>query len=185
MLPPSVSPASASYPSADRPVTPFILSLLGGLLIIVAGGFGLLFFNNGYYYGSSYYGSNLAFVMVAVTTGIVVLAGCAMLYLRPDQHVIWGVIVVVFSVMSIFSWVGGLFGGFFVGMVLGIIGGCLAIAWNPGGTYGGAPRTVRFCTGCGRYVAFGYPYCGFCGTPAPVWRPPMAAPEQRPPVAPP
>ncbi len=180
MVPPHMASAIVGYQPADRPVTPFILSLLGGLFIIVGGLFGLLLFNYSYYYGS-----NLAFVAVAVTTGIVVLAGCAMLYVRPDQHVIWGVIIVVFSVLSLFSWVGGLFGGFFIGMVLGIVGGCLAIAWSPGTTYGGMPRAVRFCTGCGRYVPIGYPFCPFCGTPAPVWRPPVSSAEQRPPMGPP
>ncbi len=171
--------ANAISSNADRPITPFILSLLGGLFIIVGGIFGLVFFNFTYYYGS-----NLPYVAVAVTTGIVVLAGAFMLYVRPDQHVIWGVIIVVFSVVSIFSWLAGLFGGFFVGMILGIIGGCVAIAWTPGATFGGAPKPVRVCTGCGRYVVLGYPYCPFCGTPAPVWRPPAAPGETRPPMGP-
>ncbi|MEK6987407.1 MAG: DUF6114 domain-containing protein [Candidatus Thermoplasmatota archaeon] len=181
LVPPSLISTNAGYHPVDRPITPFILSLLGGLLIVAGGVFGLVFFNYSYYP----YGSTLVFAMVAITTGIVVLAGCAMLYQRPDQHVIWGVLIVVFSVMSLFSWLGGLFGGFFVGMVLGIVGGCLGIAWNPGGTFGAMPRTVRFCQGCGRYVPIGYPFCPFCGTPAPVWRPPATSPEYRPPTTPP
>ncbi len=180
MVPPSLVSANAGFHPADRPITPFILSLLGGLFIIVGGLVGLVFFPYSYFYGT-----NVAFVAVAISTGIVVLAGTAMLYVRPDQHLIWGVIIVVFSVMSIFSWIGGLFGGFFIGMVFGIVGGCLAIAWNPGGTYGGASRMVRVCMGCGRYVPIGYPYCAFCGTPAPVWRPPVASPGQQPPTSPP
>ncbi len=87
--------ANAISSNADRPITPFILSLLGGLFIIVGGVFGLVFFNFTYYYGS-----NLPYVAVAVTTGIVVLAGAFMLYVRPDQHVIWGVIIVVFLLLA-------------------------------------------------------------------------------------
>jgi hypothetical protein len=57
--------------------------------------------------------------------GIVVLISAVMLKRRPAAHSTWGILIVVFSVLSFFG-----FGGFFVGAVLGIVGGALALNWR-------------------------------------------------------
>lgn len=58
--------------------------------------------------------------------GLIVIAGGAMLYLRPSQHVAWGAVVLIFSMISL---VGG--GGAIIGLILGLLGGILGIAWKP------------------------------------------------------
>jgi len=49
-----------------------------------------------------------------------------MLWMKPQQHVMWGVVVLLFSLFSIITT-----GGFFIGLILGLIGGILGIAWKP------------------------------------------------------
>jgi hypothetical protein len=51
-----------------------------------------------------------------------------MLKSKPEQHSTWGVLIVLFSVLSM---LGGAMGGFGLGLVLGLIGGILAITWKP------------------------------------------------------
>ena len=49
-----------------------------------------------------------------------------MLYTNPGSRSIWGILIIVFSVLSFFG-----FGGFIIGAILGIIGGVLALRWKP------------------------------------------------------
>jgi hypothetical protein len=48
-----------------------------------------------------------------------------MFYRNPAHKTLWGIVVLVLSVISIFSG-----GGFIVGLILGIIGGALALSWK-------------------------------------------------------
>src|SRR5947199_10114462 len=50
-----------------------------------------------------------------------------LLYVKPQQHVVWGVLVIVFSVVSLFYTLGG----FIIGLILGLIGGILGAVWKP------------------------------------------------------
>jgi multisubunit Na+/H+ antiporter MnhG subunit len=50
-----------------------------------------------------------------------------MLNSKPQEHTTWGILIIVFAVLSIF---GSAMGGFGVGLILGIIGGILAMAWQ-------------------------------------------------------
>ncbi len=96
---------------AEKPTAAFVLSLLAGIFILLGG-------------------AVLAAIGAAISAflfGIIVLVGAIMLYTHPEQHVTWGVIVLVFSILSIFTSLGG----FLVGLVLGIVGGALGIAWKP------------------------------------------------------
>jgi len=82
---------------------------------------------NGYYnimggYGGWFYGA----AIVGLIAGAVVLAGSIMIYSRPSSAPTWGLLILVFSVISFFG-----MGGFFLGAVLGIIGGVLALVWKP------------------------------------------------------
>ena len=47
------------------------------------------------------------------------LFGAVMLYAKPEQHHVWGAMVLIFSIASRF----GTFGGFVVGFILGLVGG--------------------------------------------------------------
>jgi len=163
----------------ERPLTAFILSLLGSVFVIVGTILGLAL------YSSSPYASITTFMAilsgVSVALGILMLAMTFMLYSRPELHVAWGVAILVFaaaSITSVFSGYGGLGLGV-IGMVLGIVGGAIAIAWRPGmGMPGmvGPAGAYRVCTSCGRMAPFGYAFCPFCGTPQPAVSPPTPGP---------
>ena len=127
--------------SVEKPTTAFILSLIAGILIMLGGVTGLGFmgmmggWHGGWHgmmggYGMMGYplwGFGMAFSLTGLITGIIVIIGAIMLDSRPQEHRTWGLIILVFSILSV---IGGM-GGFGVGLVLGIIGGALAISWTP------------------------------------------------------
>jgi hypothetical protein len=61
--------------------------------------------------------------ILAVVFGIIVVVAALMLYVHPSGHVAWGLLILIFSILSVF---GSLFG-----IVLGILGGIFAIIWHP------------------------------------------------------
>ncbi len=153
----------ASVWPIERPVVPFILCLIGGLFVLAGGAYGLVYLGTVSYYNG---GAYLVFDFLGIVSGGLVLLAAAMLYAAPPNHVAWGIVAIVFSVISIFSGPGNVFGGFFVGMVLGIVGGAMAIAWRSGGEL--SLMDTRTCLTCGRHVLAAYPVCPHCGTPAPA-----------------
>src|SRR5881296_3838202 len=114
---------------AEKPTAAFVLSLIGGIFILLgaivvmalASVIGSLMLIGGgdpalaYIYGA-----------VGLIFAILVLVGAIMLWTKPQQHVMWGVVVLLFSLFSIITT-----GGFFIGLILGLIGGILGIAWKP------------------------------------------------------
>ncbi|MEM3624931.1 MAG: DUF6114 domain-containing protein, partial [Nitrososphaerales archaeon] len=68
--------------------------------------------------------ANLFFI--GLISGIVVIFAAIMLNARPEEHVTFGMIITVFSAISLLG-----IGGFFIGAVLGVVGGALAITWQP------------------------------------------------------
>jgi len=58
--------------------------------------------------------------------GAVVLISATMLLAKVGARRTWGILVLVFSVLSFVG-----LGGFVVGAVLGIVGGVLALRWKP------------------------------------------------------
>jgi hypothetical protein len=114
---------------AEKPTAAFVLSLIGGIFILlgaivvmalasVLGSFMVLGGgdpNIVYIYGA-----------VGLIFAILVLVGAVMLWMKPQQHVAWGVVVLLFSLFSIITT-----GGFFIGLILGLIGGILGIVWKP------------------------------------------------------
>ncbi len=140
--------AGAASVDDFRPLAGFALSLIAGVLIL-AGGVAMLGYSSGPYGGmmggysgmmggygggmmSGYYGMMqgfggwfYGFAVLGIMTGVLVLFGAIMMYDRPRQAAMWGVMVLVFSVVSFFG-----AGGFFVGAVLGILGGILALTWR-------------------------------------------------------
>jgi hypothetical protein len=64
-----------------------------------------------------------------LVSGVIVLMSGVMLRTNPSQHSVWGVLILVFSVLSFFG-----FGGFIIGAILGIIGGIMALTWKPSTT---------------------------------------------------
>jgi len=65
--------------------------------------------------------------VVGIVNGLLVMVFGILLYVKPQQHVVWGVLVIVFSVVSLFDTLGG----FIIGLILGLIGGILGAVWKP------------------------------------------------------
>lgn len=64
--------------------------------------------------------------LFGLATGAVVLASAVLLLAVPGQWMVWGVLILVFSALSLLS-----LGGFVVGAILGIVGGVLTLRWKP------------------------------------------------------
>ena len=154
----------------SRPVAAFILTLLGGLFILLGTLMGLVFSpttTSPYAVLPDYY---YPFLLTSAVCGVLILLAAGLLYREPDLHTTWGVIALVLSAAGAVGVVTGYFALFgVIGVVFGLIGGALALGWKS--TAWGAPSPmglVRLCSGCGRYIPVAYPYCAFCGTPAPT-----------------
>lgn len=61
-----------------------------------------------------------------IVCGAVVLISSTMLLAKVGQRRTWGVLILVFSVLSFLG-----LGGFVAGAVMGIIGGVLVLRWKP------------------------------------------------------
>ena len=119
----------------------FILSLIGGLVTVIGSVVEalLLAFGpyNGTYYGMGpgmmsrygFYGYGAGWMtglsLIALVFGIIVLVGAFMLNARPAENIMWGIIILVFSIASFIG-----MGGYFIGAVLGIAGGAVALSYR-------------------------------------------------------
>lgn len=120
---------------SEKPTAAFILSLIGGILILLAGivfaaFFGILgvamFFVPGI--GIPLAGFLIVLGILGLIFGILVIVGALMINSGEKRRVTTGsIIVLVFSILSLFT-VGG---GFIIGFILGLIGGILGLAWKP------------------------------------------------------
>jgi len=130
----------------EKPVAPFILSLIAGIFILL-GAIVMSMFTLGAtsmtgtmsgmagmmlgMYGGMSMGMMMGFApaltVLGLASGVMVLLGSAMLYSRPSESQLWGAIILAFSVVSI---LGGM-GGFLVGLILGVASGLLALTWKP------------------------------------------------------
>lgn len=144
-----VDEVTRSKEEAKRKMSlPFVLSLAAGILIILSSTMMLwmmpMFGNWGFMEGMMMNGgsmmgddnNNVGFnnfmpimmnimMSVGIVSGVLVLIGAVMMYYkRAEQAKIWGIVVLVFSIVALFG--GG--GGFLIGTILGIIGGALAIS---------------------------------------------------------
>jgi len=111
----------------------FIISLLAGIIdavvaiiimaaaSLVAGLEGMI---PGYEYGWGFAATAIAiWGAIGLILGILVIVGAILIYM-PGKEVIGGILVLIFSIISLFFTAGGLF----IGLILGIIGGALGIA---------------------------------------------------------
>jgi hypothetical protein len=134
---------------SEKPTTAFIISLLGGIFIVIGGLFwaavGTLL--------AIFFG--LGFLLYAfLAFGIVILIGAMMLNSNPRSAHTWGIVILllgVFSLVGVTTALGGL---------LAIVGGALALSWNPMREHSTpippvTSLTVSFCPTCGgplRYI---------------------------------
>jgi hypothetical protein len=130
----------SSYPN-----TASILAIVGGVLMILVG---LLLAAVSIFIiphlPSSYFSSSstvmltpaniqqfASFVVGALgafglISGIIVLTSAVMLQANPSRRRTWGVLILVFSVLSFLGT-----GGLVVGAILGIAGGAMVLTWKP------------------------------------------------------
>lgn len=142
---------SLTSKGAEENNAAFILSLIGGILITIGSLGGVSFammgrpffwgmggmmsgqysnFMNGmmgeYYANSSYpsgfYSVMAGYELLGLISGVLVLAFALLMRSKPENTKTYGIVVLVFSIVS---FVGT--GGFFIGAILGIIGGILAL----------------------------------------------------------
>ena len=129
----------------ERPTVAVILSIIGGVLILVGGSmaFMMLSYNNGGFGLMSGFGGMMGgyrgmmddvgfpyamldgLMLVSLVSGILVIVGAVMIDIYPSQSRTWGIIVLIFSIVSFVG-----MGGFLIGAVLGVAGGALALSWK-------------------------------------------------------
>jgi len=119
----------------QRPTTAFVLSLLAGLWMLSTGGMmygmGPGFMDGG---GSMMWGHGMMRTFgpglwvpwFGPAGGIILLIGAVFLYSKPEESRTWGLVILVVAALNVFVGMGGLLAG-----TLGVIGGALALSWNP------------------------------------------------------
>ena len=105
----------------------YVLSLIGGILIIL-GAMGILAVGGsiGTPFGLPDY-SYLVCGILGILLGIVTIVGAAIAFQRPNTGIVWGSLIIVFSILS---WVVAL-GGMILGSILAFVGGLLFLAVKP------------------------------------------------------
>jgi len=119
--------------AGNKPTAAFVLSLIGGILILLGAVFLMVVMSVLSGFAGSIPGMPagatdilLIYGVVGLIFALLVLVGAVMMWARPQQHVAWGVVVLLFS---LFSFISG--GGFLLGLILGLVGGILGIVWKP------------------------------------------------------
>src|SRR5574337_41248 len=116
----------------QKPTAAFVLSLLAGLWMLFAGsamsgsswdGMAGWMWGQGMMRG---FAPTLWWPWFGAVAGIIVLVGAAMLYVKPAQSQPWGMVILIASALNFFVGMGGILAG-----VLGVIGGALALSWQP------------------------------------------------------
>lgn len=108
---------------AAPPTVAYVLALIAGVLVVLNG---LLLMAVGATLGIAVFGGGLAFGSIGILLGVIIVYAAVRLNAQPTEHVSWGAVIIVFSVVSLVL-VGG---GFILGFILGLISGILAIAWK-------------------------------------------------------
>lgn len=121
--------------AGEKPTAAFVLGLIGGVLILLEGLLLVIAASVASSFGSFpgmpvatgfLEGLLMAIAAIVLIFALVVILSSVMLYMRPDGHVAWGVILLLFSIISlIFA------GGFYIGGILGLVGGILGIVFRP------------------------------------------------------
>ncbi len=122
------------------------LSVLGGVFILIGGA--LVAFDNsaisffGYLANGGSSGTTVTLVgIIGIIMGLIVIVGGVMMKSKPDKSKMWGGVVVVFSILSWFTAVGGLV----VGFLLGLAGGIMAIMFKPSMAPATTPPAPKGC----------------------------------------
>lgn len=137
------------------PTTAGILSLIGGVFILI-GGAVLAFV--GTLFGALFGFSSFIFY-IGLVIGILTIVFAVLLFVKPEMKLVWGILIII---MSLVSWPTAL-GGFFVGFLLALLGGIFAITYKaPVMAPMGMPGTMT-CPACGGAVNPQTRTCMACG----------------------
>ena len=127
-----------------RPVAAFIFSLLGGLWMLVAGlgrtGWMRMPDGGWGHHGGSWRGGwmhqngllcgsmpfDAWWPWVGLLTGVLIVTAAIVLLASPAHRAGWGITIIVAAVVGLLLGTGGL-----IAAVLAIVGGVLALTWNP------------------------------------------------------
>ena len=108
--------------------------------------------------------------VLGIVWGVLIIVFASRLNSDPGSHATSGALIVVFSLLS---WAGSL-GGLFIGFLLALIGGILAITWNPHPQQPSAPQpsigtmaSIKYCANCGSQMAASATFCPKCGAKQP------------------
>jgi hypothetical protein len=118
--------------AGDKPTAAFVLSLIGGIFVLL-GGIALAVLGSLFAVILSLAGMGgvAAYVTIlgaiGAISGIIMIVGGVMMYSKPQTHTMWGAIILVLAILSIFTAIWG----FFLGFILGLIGGILGLAFKP------------------------------------------------------
>ncbi len=128
----------------EKPTAAFVLSLIGGILILLSGlavalVFGIIGAGVSMVPGMAPLGGAIALMgALGLIFGILVIVGAVMINSGVQSKVKTGsIVVLVFSILSLFT-VGG---GFLIGFILGLIGSILGLTWKPAATTPPPPPT--------------------------------------------
>ena len=81
------------------------------------------------YHGSvtgGQFGLFSAISIIGLFAGVMMIVGAIMIRTRIQDHFIWGVLILIFALVSFVD-----MGGYFVGAILGIVGAALALSYSP------------------------------------------------------
>ena len=129
----------------ERPREAALLSMAGGLIIATVGlswiilmaiGWATNWFdwldtfmhgfdNHFHFLGIGSFGYVMGFS--GLVLGIGIMLASLMLNRGPDEHGLWGIVIIILSALSM---MGGM-GGMGLGLLLGVVGGILAVLWQP------------------------------------------------------
>lgn len=167
--PPWIHPYYPQPPNSGQALIPptaaTVLAIVGGVIIAIAGVLELLVGSAISQLAVGFDGGTLILSgLLGVVAGVLVLVFGAVAYVQPQHHVVFGVLIVVFSVISLVSFAGG----FFLGFVLGLVAGILAIVHRPSPLFPGIPYAMppvfqRVCPKCGRVIDPSVRFCPHCG----------------------
>src|SRR6266705_4847066 len=118
---------------SEKPTAAFVLSLIGGIFVLLVGiafaVLGSILRNMVCWIGGPDGATDIIvwYGVIGFVNGLLMIVFGVLLYIRPTQHVVWGALVLILSIASFFTTLGG----FFIGLILGLIGGILGIVWKP------------------------------------------------------
>ena len=156
---------------ADKPTAAFVLSLIGGIFLLLGGVLAAVGFS--FVFG----GLGALFGIVGVIFGLIVILGAVMLYQKPQSPTMWGVVILILSIIAFPSlW------GFGIGSLLAFIGAILALVYKPSMGPSGMPSQPMgsmqmgsmgssstmgsmgmTCKNCGASIPAGATRCPSCG----------------------